>query len=235
MVSTLGLIDSRNQKLWDDINSNFLVTVEASSNNEYSCYCQSDNVTFYVPAGDINSDSMTHEMLHVYLRMKEVYIGPNLTLTLSGSRILSKIFTPVLLEHISNSLDHIKMLPIYLNLGYRREKFLLDYGENKCTEKELSDIRRYYKQGKQYDSNAINLFIGKYFAVVSDPNDSLDYSKALVQLRKVDEQLFNILKTYENSWRGYDIDNSDVFNSYRDITDSFYQMLKKWMTNKTIL
>lgn len=135
MVRISKLIDTRNEALWYEIVSKYRVEVKASPNSEYSCYSKSDTVTFFVPTNNYCPDSFTHELLHVYIRLKEVYIGSSLNLTISTDNTLRSIFNDRLLEHLINCLDHIKMLPMYLGLGFKREKFLLDYYDNKCTEK----------------------------------------------------------------------------------------------------
>ena len=164
--------------------------------------------------------------------MKEVYIGSNLILKISTSKILQRIFNGRLLEHIGNCLDHIKMLPIFLEMGFHKEKFLLDYDDNKCTEAELLDIKKHYKIGSHYTIQAIEIFVGKFFAVKADPNETYDYKNCLIMLKKIDEKLFMVLNDFVVSWMKYDLDSKDIFNSYRDLVDNFYKGLKSWMTNK---
>ena len=69
------------------------------------------------PKNRICADSFTHELLHIYLRSKGVFIGARLKRKLQSSKTLSIIYSEPLLEHLGNCLDHIKMLPIYLELG----------------------------------------------------------------------------------------------------------------------
>ena len=127
---------------------------------------------------------------------------------------------------------HCAMLPIYLNLGFNREKFLFDYYENKCTERELSDIKAYYKDGDRFNTNAVELYIGKYFAIKADPNIEFDYEGCLLKLKKIDEKLFLVLEGFVSSWIKYDLENKDIFNDYHKLTDKFYEGLKLWMTKK---
>jgi len=234
-VDLTKLIDARNASLWNEIVSKCVVRFEPSPNSEYACYSQSNVVTFFVPVKDYSPDSFTHELLHVYIRLKEVYIGSNLIRRISANNVLQKIFNEKLLEHISNCLDHMKMLPIYLQMGFEKERFILDFHSNKCTDIEIQNIERYYKIGNSYHGKAIETFIGKFFAVTADPNTNLNYNECLSKLKKIDEKLFAILQNFTNSWKSYDLDVNDIFNSYRDLVDKFYEDLNAWMTNKHFL
>jgi hypothetical protein len=231
-VDISKLIDKRNESLWDEINSKYQVDLQPSSNSEYACYSKSNTVTFFVPTDNYCPDSFTHELLHVYIRLKEVYIGSNLILRINSSRVLQRVFNDRLLEHVSNCLDHIKMLPVYLGMGFGKDKFLLDYYDNKCTDYELANIKRYYKNGNRFNSQAVETFIGKFFAVKADPNDSYDYLSCLTKLKKIDEKLYKTLDDFVISWQNYDLDSTDIFNSYRNLVDKLYEELKAWMTNK---
>ena len=231
-VDISKLVDGRNEFLWQEIMSKYEVKIEPSLNSEYSCYSKSNSVTFFVPINNFCSDSFTHELLHVYIRLKDVYIASNLILRVSASKVLSKIFNHKLLDHVGNCLDHIKMLPIYLQMGFKRDKFLLDYQLNKCSDDELWEIKNYFKNGNRYNTQAIALFIGKYFGAVADPNDTFDYSNCLIKLKKIDAILFLALEAFVDSWKKYDIDSNDGLNSYRLLVDKFYEDLKGWMTKK---
>ena len=74
-VEITKLIDNRNQELWNEIVSKYQVDLQASFNSEYACKSKSNSVTFFVPLNNYCPDSFTHELLHVYIRLKEVYIG----------------------------------------------------------------------------------------------------------------------------------------------------------------
>lgn len=235
VVSTELLIDTRNKSLWEDVIAKYNVDIQPSENAEYSCYTQSSNVIFYIPITDICASSFTHELLHVYIRLKDVYFGSGLQTTFTSSNILSRIFVPGLTEYVANCLDHIKMLPIYLELGFEREKFLFDYHENKGTETEIRLIKDNYKSKARYNTSAVGNYIAKYYAMKADPNNTFDYRKSLSILRTVDDKLFAILEKFLKNWYEFDIDKNDFLNGYHYILDNFYQEMKKWMTGKSFL
>ena len=143
------LIDYRNESLWTELQKRFNITFENSESSEYSCFSINDDITFYIVPDNLSKEFFTHEMLHVYLRMKDCYIGAGLKHTIKQSKILSAIMSDILIEHMGNCLDHIKMLPIYLDMGFNREKFLLDYDIHKCSDNELWFLKMNYWQGKK--------------------------------------------------------------------------------------
>ncbi len=196
VIEISKLVDDRNRMLWEAINSAYVVDLAPSGSLEYRCYSQGNNATIFVATENLCSDSFTHELLHLSIYLKRVFIGTKLTLKISTSKILSKILDADLLEHIGNCLNHIKMLPIYLDMGYNREKFLFDYNEDKCTNEEIRMIQQAYKKGSFYNTLAVRLFIGKFMAVMADPNEAFNYDPCLMKLKSVDATLFHLLQEF---------------------------------------
>ena len=122
-------------------------------------------------------------MLHVYLSMNEVHSVGALKLRILGDSFFSAILSNDLIEHISNCLEHVKMLPIYLEMGFDREKFLLDYDIFKCDNEELKNFELYYSNNGLINKDAVDPFIGKLVAIIADPNVTFDYSNQLKRLQ----------------------------------------------------
>jgi hypothetical protein len=235
VIDTKKVIDTRNRKLWEEILSEYEVSVEASHNEEHHCYTESKKAIIYIPLKDICPDSFTHELLHIYIRQKGVFIGTNLKLKLLQSNILAKIFVPGLVEHVGNCLDHIKMFPVYVSLGFQNEKFLFDYHTPKCTDQEISDIKSQYKFGSKFYSKAVEVYIGKYIGIKGEVNEEFDYKKHLTALKKIDEELFYSLENLTTSWMDLNIESDNPAYDYKSIVSTFYQDLKEWMTGKQFL
>jgi hypothetical protein len=225
------LIDFRNEKLWTELKEHFNITFEESQNGEYSCYTQNDDVTFYYVKSNLCIDSFTHEMLHVYLRMNDCFIGGGLKNTINQSKILTSILSFELIEHMGNCLDHIKMLPIYLNMGFDREKFILDYHDHKCSNEELKFLKKNYKISKKVNPVAVDLYFGKFFAIKADPNNSFDYSSQLSVLKKIDPLLFQISERMIDFWNEIKIENRQIIDdNYHSVLFEYYENLKKWIS-----
>jgi len=237
-MDTTGLIDNRNLELWNSLRSVHEIEIRKESRQDYHAYSKSNKTIISVPYDNLDTASFTHELLHIYLRTKDVFIGGGLTLSIKESEKLSKIFSDALIDHIGNSLDHIKMLPEFLKLGYPESEFISDYSTNKLTVEEIIKIKNNFKTNflfkTTYNASAIDFFIGKYFAVSACTNTTFDYPKELAELKKIDVELFEILETFVIEWKKYDYTNPDVLNSYHTILFDFIEKLEKWTDNKTI-
>lgn len=230
------LIDSRNESLWTELQRRYNITFEKSDNGEYSCFSINDDITFFIVPDNLSKDSFTHEMLHVYLRMKDCYMGAGLKLTIKQSKILSAIMSDKLIEHMGNCLDHIKMLPIYLDMGFNREKFLLDYDTHKCSDNELFSLKANYWQGKKINPKSVDLYIGKLFAIYADPNNSIDYSIQLNALKKIDPMLYQITTDMIEYWNKIKIEDRQLMDDdYHSVLFEYYDNLKKWITKNKII
>lgn len=224
-----SLVDTRNQLLWNEINNNYNIKFEKSINNEYAVFQQSKKVIFYIDENNLCPHSFTHEMLHVYLSLNKIHINGALKLRLLGDDFFSSILSPNLVEHIGNCLEHTKMLPLYLELGFDREKFILDYDIFKCEEIELKNFELYYSNKTVINKNAIDPFIGRIIAILADPNVSFDYSIQLKRLQKVDTKLFQVITNLFKNWSELKIkDRTLLDNDYTDVVNLFINDLKEW-------
>lgn len=238
-MDTNGLIDNRNLELWNSLKTVYDIEIRKEKRPDYLAFSKSCKTIISVPFDNIDTASFTHELLHIYLRTKEVFIGGGLTLSIKKSEKLSRIFSDDLIDHIGNCLDHIKMLPEFLNLGFDEKDFLSDYSANKLTDEEILKIKKHYTTTilfkKIYNASAIDFFIGKYFAANSCPNKSYDYQSQLNKLEKIDHELFQILETFLISWKNFDYNDTDpIKGSYHLILFDFIENLEKWTEGKTI-
>lgn len=224
-----NLLNDRNEFLWHEIEKNYNVKFEKSLNKEYAVFQQSKNVTFFVDEKNLCTDSFTHEMLHVYLSLNKIHISGALKLRLLGDDFFSSILSPNLVDHIGNCLEHTKMLPLYLELGFDREKFILDYDVFKCEEIELKNFELYYSNQTVINKNAIDPFIGRIVAILADPNVSFDYSIQLKRLQKVDTKLFQVITNLFKNWSELKIkDRTLLDNNYTDVVNFFIDELNEW-------
>jgi hypothetical protein len=238
-MDTQGLIDNRNLELWNTLRSIHEIEICKENRPDYLASSNSSKTTIYVPLNNLDSASFTHELLHIYLRTKQVFIGGGLVLSINDSQVLSKIFSDDLLDHIDNCLDHIKMLPEFLRFGYNKNKFISDYSINKLTKEEIAKIKKHFTTGtffsKVYYAKVIDAFIGKFFAANACPNDSFDYAKQLVELQKIDTDLFQVLDTFLTNWKNFDYNNTDpITGNYHMLLFDFIENLEKWTRGKII-
>lgn len=234
-----GLIDSRNVHLWNTLCKSCEIDIQREKRNDYSAFSINRKTTIHVPEDKSDPASFTHELLHIYLRTKEVFIGSGFTLLIKESKILSKIFSDNLIDHVGNCIDHIKMFPEFIKLGYDAEKFISDYSINKLTHEELTRIKQHFITKKLfkkiYRAKIIDLYIGKYFAVKACPNSNYNYDASLAGLKQIDQDLYLVLENFSTSWTNFDIEDKDpITGNYHTFLYDFIDSLEKWTNGKTI-
>ena len=225
-------IDYRNIELWNILSENYNIKIENSKNDEYSCFTKNSSAIIYVVPTNISRDSFMHELLHIYLKYKEFYLGSSIKNFIRKDRVLSILLSEELLEHIGNCLDHIKMFKIYTDLGFEKNEFLLDFETFKCNKEELNNLKMQFSFFGKINPNAIDFFIGKLIAMLCDPNKNNNYYDELLEFETLDSELYKIVYKLVDNAKGFDIEKNDFLNSYRDISSVFYENLKKWTIKK---
>lgn len=240
MIDAKLYLDDANRCLWDMMNQSFHITIDYSSEDCFANYLQNGNCIIYVPKmKEPDSASFTHELLHLYLPYHNTFIGSALKGMLKETYPLNIIFDKGLYDHVSNSLEHVKMLPLYLKMGYPINKFLLDYNDNKLTDDEVDLLYNSYKKGivpQKYNYLAINCYIGKFFAVKADINTKNHYDRQMALLDKLDHELFSALNNFWNGWIDYDIEQKrEVWdNNYHELVVVLVNDLVVWSKHKKI-
>lgn len=226
-----ALLDEKNRKLWDQLNERFTILSLPSDNDEYSVFSIDDLHTIRYVETNLCTASYTHELLHIYMRFHECFIGRCLINTVTGSRVLSRIMSEALLDHIGNCLDHVKMLPIYLEMGYERERFLHDYYTHKGEMEELQLIEQHYRnKKKEILPLAVDSYFGRFFSMIADPNPTFDYSKEIEKLRKIDPLLFQINMKFVEKWKNTPLETAPEDDDYRTVVSDYYTNLKVWLS-----
>ena len=230
----LKLIDNRNEQLWNDLNNTHSISIDLIDYPNYACDSENNNSRIIVPKNDIDIDSFTHELLHILIRQKELFFGSSFQMLVNGNQILSEIISGELIEHFGNCIDHIKMLPIYLELGFDKKKFITDYDVNKCTKSEIQQLKDNFKIRGSYNSEAVDFYIGKYIAIKADPKQHINYPKSLAELKALDSKLFGILEKCIEDWKKMPIEKENIWDDdYNSISFEFYQNLSDWTEGKT--
>lgn len=233
-------LDERCVKLWKTLNSMFSITVYY--HDTYEVYARDRTAFISVPLESKPCvESFAHELLHLYIRSTKTYLGAAITLFVKASPVLSAIFSEQLLQHISNTIDHVKMFPIYLKMGYDKKLFISDFDNPKLTGADILSIQNNFRKKGLfhkvvYKASAIDFFIGKFFAACACPNDAIDYSSYLNDLKSLDCQLYSILDRFWQEWLKYDIfiEHGPLDFNYNDLCFSFIEDLEKWAEGKRI-
>lgn len=238
-MDTYGLINHRNLELWNSLLITQDIEIRKEKREDYCTFSKGGKSIIFVPYDNLDQGLFTHELLHVYLRSKEIYIAGSLKLKTRENKKLSRIFSDDLIDHIGNCLDHIKMLPEFLNLGFSETDFISDYNINKLTNEDIFKIKKYYYISiffrKFYNAYAINFFIGKFFSAKSCPNKYYDYAGQLKKLEKIDPELFKIQEAFLEAWTNFDYNQTDpIVNNYHSLVDDYIQHMNEWASDKII-
>jgi hypothetical protein len=233
------LVDSRNIHLWQQMNKKFNIIIRESFEPNYSVNIQKKKifrktkVFIYVLSSDLCPASFTHELLHLYLSSMKILIGDDLIEIIFKNNNLYRVFSRDLRNHVSNCLEHIKMLPLYSDLGYANEKFISDYSINKMTPEEMANLEFRFSNILLLDRGSVDLYIGKFFAMKACNNTSIDYENCYLTMKNIELKLFNILDEFWLSWIKYDVTKTK--NNYNPLLNKFTTDLDFWISSKRIL
>jgi hypothetical protein len=122
------------------------------------------------------------------------------------------------------------MLPTYLKLGIEKSDFIKDYDLPKCSDGEIEFIKLFLKPGSTFWAGATDVFIGKFFDIKSCPNNTINYTNFLNELKSASPSLFNILDKFWQSWKSYDIE-AIPFPEYHSLCNTFIDDLHEWALN----
>lgn len=227
------LIDKRNWALWRELNAVQTIRIEEHSKSYYEVYTLQDISIINVQKKNLCPASFTHELLHIKLYKAKVRLGATIKAYLQRKKRLSTLLSSELIDFLADPLDHIKMLPLYLNMGFERELFISDYTLNKADPRKLLLIQQHFRLGNNYSRMFFDEYIGRYFAVMGCPNNTVDYTEPLQTLQAIAPDLFDILERFMAKWRAYDYtDPNPVLSDYRPFLCGFVDELEAWTVDK---
>jgi hypothetical protein len=227
-------LDRATMELLEDLRTDFEISFETKNIDYCEVFQKSKTAIIYYNPKLVNSESIAHELLHIWLNRFNYSIGNHIFLCTQSDKKLSKFLNKFLCDYIGNCCDHYKMYPKYLEMGYSPKKFLKNGLELKTS---ISDIRNIkLKFLGFYNSQSINLFIGCLFSILADhikENYYIEHHKYLIDK---DLKLYNVLCDFWKKWETFDIENIDpIYNSDLELTDSLIDGLTTWTKNKTII
>lgn len=227
-------LDDKTLELFNDLNKDFDISFEVKDIDYCEVFQKSKTATIYYNPKNVNSESIAHELLHIWLNRFNYSIGNYIFLCTQSDKKLSKFLNKFLCDFIENYCDHYKMYPKYLEMGYSPKEFLKNGLELKTSVSEIKKIR--LKFLGLYNSQSINLFIGCLFSILADHIKENDYTEHHTYLMDKDLSLYNIVCGFWKKWEAFDIENIDpIYNSDIELTDSFIDGLTNWAKNKTLI
>lgn len=228
-----SVLDKVTISLLENLQKDFDISFEQKNIDFCEVFQKSGKATIYYNPKIVDSSSIAHELLHVWLTKFNYSIGNHIYLVLQSDNKLSKIFDKFLCDYITNCCDHFKMYPKFIDLGYKPDDFLTNSLESKASFKDVKKIK--LKFLGSYNSKAINFYIGSLFSIFADHVVN-DYTQHHAYLKKLDSDLYSIVSEFWNKWVKFDIENIDaIYNSDLELTDSFIDNMTEWAKTKRII
>jgi hypothetical protein len=222
------LIDERNRGLLGDIQKHLEVDIQICKGKDYSHRVVERKAIIYVPGNNYSPALFTHELLHIWLRKKQIFVTDFLLQGLEKESLLNWSVSDNLFEQMGHFLEDVKILPEFIRLGFGESEFAEDFLVPRCTFMHTEIIHSGMR--KPIPSMAsIDMFIHKFFAMKVDPNILHDYNGIMEDFRKINEELFAILCEFWEQWRDFDIECYDATKySYKGFTGKFLRELGRW-------
>ena len=226
------LIDDKNNNLWDDLNDSYKIELIASTEENYSSKVSGNVATISINENDLNSISFTHQLIYLYLKSKNVKIAEDFYTSIEKSENINRLFSDGLKEHIAYCLEFELMLPIFLEMGYENRLITSDFNEPKMNKKMLEVLLKRYQHKGVYNREAIDFFIGTFFAMKSCTNTAFKYHKYYIAFQELDKELYTLLSEFWLDWQTFDMEDAD--DSYDKILQYFIEDLTSWVSKKNI-
>jgi hypothetical protein len=228
-----SLLDKATISLFEDLQKDFDISFEQKNIDFCEVFQKSKKATIYYNPKIVDSASIAHELLHIWLTRFNYSIGNHIYLSLQSDKKLKRVFNKFLCDYITNCCDHFKMYPKFINLGYQPADFLKNSLDEKASQKDIKRLK--LKFWGSYNSKTINFYIGSLFSILADHVEN-DYTQHHSYLRQLDFELYSIVSEFWHKWEIFDIENIDaIYNSDLDLTNSFIDNMTEWIKTKRIV
>ena len=224
------LLDTRNKGLYDYVSHSLKFSLKETDDPYYGIFTKDNCAELHIPKGEASPSSFAHELLHAELKIKGVHISTKLSV--SERPLLVPIFSEDLSDHITNVLEHRKMYPKFISMGYREDDFLADAHFPILELQDAYSLVAKLKDGNgRYYPKGIDLFIGKYLAAICSCFSFFNYEKELQFLKTSEPALTSILDALVTRWDKYDIEKEGdpLADSCLLISYDFLNEIEEWV------
>lgn len=224
-------LDKQNKLLLSELRDKMIVKFELFNKLYFENYSINDTATIYVNPKLFDNSSVAHELLHAWFRTLGLHSSNLIYLSAIETPKFSSVFDKKLCDHIGNCMDHNKIYPKFLEMGYIPENFL----SSKGLQCDINNIRKLRIQSNNvYSAKHLNNYIGYLISIYADhlPND---YSQHLILMQSFDSDLFEIVSRFWKAWEDVDITNPNPITrtDFRTIND-FIINIESWIESKSI-
>ena len=226
-------LDLKTRLLLEELQKSYKIKFEEKQIDYCELFIKSNDATIYFNPNDIDTETITHELLHIWLEKFNYTVGNYIYMVNLEHEKLNKVFSKFLCNYIENCFDHHKMFPKYSEMGYSPEKFLKNGLAEKCSIQDINSLN--LKFSEVYDSTAINKFIGFLISIYADHIKENKYTEHLFLLKQKDSDLFKIVTDFWNSWVDFDITKINaITNSDIQLNEKFITEMEMWVNDKVL-
>lgn len=227
-LKTLDLLKSLKNEFEISFEQKDINYCEATINKKFK------TAKIYYNPKNTNTESIAHELLHVWISTFDYSIGNYIYLYLTNNDKLNKIFDKDFCDYIGNCCEHNKIYPKYLEMGYSPEMFLVDGLELKASLENVKDIKLQVLHC--YWAQEIRHFIGHPISILADHINENEYSEHHKLLKEKNIELYNLVLSFWHEWVVLELENVDsVLDSVLEISNSFIYELRDWVKNKIVI
>lgn len=172
----------------------------------------------------VNSDSVVHELLHIWVRKYVTSTSSCLFNTVKGTDI-EKYFPKYHCDQVGNFLEHHLFYPKYLELGCKSENFVLNGNKKKV---KLLKLGLWSSLFSVKNPVFVQFFIGNYLAMKFDHAKN-NYCIEYWMLKRKCKSLFSICEKFSNKWTNLKVEDIDgIFICEKNILWEFQDEIKEW-------
>ena len=225
-------LDNQTIKFLEELQSDYNIDFVEKEIDYCEVFQKNGNATIYYNPKIIDTETITHELLHIWLNKFNYTIGNYIYIFTNTHPKLQRVFNKFLCDNIENFFDHYKMYPKYKEMGYSPEKFIKNGLEEQCSIKDINRIS--IKFLNTYNSNSINLFIGCLLSIYADHVEH-NYEEHLRLMHQKDKELFIIVTKFWRTLEEFDITNiEENQNLDIEICENLVADMESWIENKKI-
>lgn len=176
------------------------------------CWGMTPTYSIIAPNETPNKAAFTHELLHIQQFILGFVDSKTIRYVVDKR---SEWFSDELLIALNNNLSHLKMLPIFLKLGFNKDEFLSENSLSILNESN-ERIKNLSKELKRYD------FIQKYLCEYSiiyflEKYIQIDTNESKTILKRLDNTLFEAIILPFNEWENsLNSDNIEFFENLKE-------------------
>ena len=233
-MGIINCLDENNNRLLSELEKEYQIEFRAENVDYYSVFTQNKTaIISYNPQNKIEDESIMHELLHIWLIQFKCLSGNHIYLSCLNHKKLKLVFIKFLTDYIGSCFDHYKMYPKFIEMGYAPEKFLSCGVAEKCTIKDIKNLKM--RVLLAYSAKSVEKYIGYLISIYADHIDN-NYTEHLRLLKQKNAELFEIVTNFWNKWKVFDIQNIDpIENSDFDLFESFISDMENWVERKIII